>query len=322
MRFDTLDGLRGIAAILVLFYHLGGNSPVVAPAGYLAVDLFFGLSGFVLSHAYLDRLRNGLALREFAVLRLIRVYPMALIGAAIGVILSQKFVPSLLLIPDFGGAGALYPANVPLWSLALELLVNIAFAVAALRIGPRGLALILLSSGLALAFGIAAHGAGALGPFWNTIGYGLVRTIFSFTLGVVFQCFHNRLEIRRHRTRKAWLLAVALFLLLTQIPGGQPMWDMVCIFGLLPVLLWLGTIWETPTAGPFRILGEISFPLYCIHGVIVQAVNGVGTPPAYLWIVLIAAAWWLGSRVDRPARQWLLQRWTRRRPSLEPVPLR
>jgi peptidoglycan/LPS O-acetylase OafA/YrhL len=57
------------------------------------------------------------------------------------------------------------------------------------------------------------------------------------------------------------------------------------------------------------VLGALSYPLYCIHGVIIQTWNGVGTSPPYLWIFLIGAAWWLNSRIDQPLRQWLLRQW-------------
>jgi peptidoglycan/LPS O-acetylase OafA/YrhL len=310
MRFYTLDGLRGVAAILVLFYHLGGSVPIAAPAGYLAVDLFFGLSGFVLSHAYEDRLKSGLTLQDFAIRRFVRIYPMAFVGAAVGVLLSGRFLPSLLLIPDFGGLGALYPANVPMWSLVLELIVNLIFAAVAVRIGRHGLALILASSAAILAFGSSIYGAGALGPFWSTASYGLARTVFSFSLGVGIRRLHAAWEIRGRETPLAWLPPAALFVLLTQLPGHHFGWEMACIFLMFPTLLWLGAIWEAPHARSLRFLGELSYPLYCIQGALIQAFNGtVGAPP-YLWAVLIVVAWWLGSRVDRPVREWL----SRRRP--------
>jgi peptidoglycan/LPS O-acetylase OafA/YrhL len=177
MRFGTLDGLRGLAAILILFYHLGNGAPVLTPSGYLAVDLFFALSGFVLSHAYEARLRDGFTLREFALVRLIRVYPMALVGAAIGVFLSSGHY-GVLLLPDFGGAGALYPVNVSLWSLAFELIVNFAYAALAVHLNWRGLGTIMVASGVILMFGVFHHGNADLGSLWPTAGYGIAGTIF------------------------------------------------------------------------------------------------------------------------------------------------
>lgn len=321
MRFNTLDGLRGIAAILVLFYHLGGHSPIAAPAGYLAVDLFFGLSGFVIALAYDARLRAGLSFGEFALLRLVRVYPMALLGAAIGVALSGRFLPSLLLVPDFAGIGApypvlngLYPANIPLWSLALELVVNFAFAIVALRAGWRALAGILAVSAAVLAVGAIRYDLSELGGFWATVGFGLARTVFSFALGVGMQRLQVHFAIRRRETRLAWLLPLALIGLLTQVPAHDAGWNFACVFVLLPLLLWLGTIWETPHTRLFAELGGLSYPLYCIHGAFVQMYSArPAGPPAYLWIALIAAAWWLNNRIDAPLRSQLMTTLKRRR---------
>ena len=86
-RFGTLDGLRGVAAFAVVLYHFGtatGN-PYLAPAGKLAVDFFFVLSGFVLAHAYGRRIANRqIGPLEFLRLRFLRLWPTALLGALLG----------------------------------------------------------------------------------------------------------------------------------------------------------------------------------------------------------------------------------------------
>ncbi|MFX7620634.1 acyltransferase family protein, partial [Acinetobacter baumannii] len=74
-RYEALDGMRGIAAIGVLIFHLSILGIRVGDHGYLAVDFFFILSGFVLSHAYTDRLTTiqfGSFLRQ----RIIRIIPL------------------------------------------------------------------------------------------------------------------------------------------------------------------------------------------------------------------------------------------------------
>ena len=320
MRFNTLDGLRGVAAIMVLFYHLGPFAPIRAPGGYLAVDLFFALSGFVIAHAYDERLRDGMALREFMLLRLVRVYPMAFIGAAIGVLLSGRYFESLLLLPDFAAfarpgpqLSVLYPSNIVLWSLALELLANLAFALCAARTRWRGLVAILAISGTALLFGTREFHLGQLGAFWSTLGFGMARTAFSFTLGVAFQRLHTRLSIQRRETRLAWLLPAALVLITLNVAADDSPMNLLCVFVLLPAILWLGTIWEMPRNRLIDELGGLSYPLYCIHGVIVQTFNAMGGSPGYLWALLILAAWWLNTRIDVPVRRRLLALLNRRR---------
>ncbi len=85
-RVVTLDGIRGVAAIAVFTLHYGVFFwPVTRQQSFLAVDLFFILSGYVLSKAYSRRLQSGMLLASFVYLRVVRVYPLYLLGVAISV---------------------------------------------------------------------------------------------------------------------------------------------------------------------------------------------------------------------------------------------
>jgi len=312
MRFTTLDGLRGLAAILVLFFHLGPHAPMAAPGGYLAVDLFFALSGFVISLAYDGRFRAGLSLWEFTRYRLIRVYPMAFLSALFGAALSRDYFASLILIPDLSGGptGMLFPMNVPLWSLLLEVVINVLYAFCAVRLRTAALCFVILLSGGILAVGMTRYPLAQIGIFWLTIGYGLARTVFSFSLGVTMQRIHTRYPVRRRVTRLAWLLPCLLVLLLTQPFSGSWLWNAVCLSVALPAILWLGTIWETPNTHLWHELGALSYPLYCIHGVALLACQAAGGRAEYLWAPLIGVAWWLNRRIDIPLRRKLTQLFT------------
>lgn len=88
-HYELLDGLRGVAALLVVWYHLFeafATSPVDQRFnhGYLAVDFFFLLSGFVIGYAYDERWGRGLRMRDFIKRRLIRLHPMVVLGALLG----------------------------------------------------------------------------------------------------------------------------------------------------------------------------------------------------------------------------------------------
>ena len=93
-HYELLDGLRGVAALLVVFYHIfeglsfaaGGTLITTINHGYLAVDFFFILSGFVIGYAYDDRLGKTMSLGNFFKRRLIRLHPMIVMGAVIGAI--------------------------------------------------------------------------------------------------------------------------------------------------------------------------------------------------------------------------------------------
>src|ERR1700740_1326729 len=85
--FQTLDGLRGVGAFLVVMRHVPMLfGPIRVPESFLAVDLFYLVSGFVVAHAYGARLERGGFFGEFVKTRLIRLYPLYLLGILVGVI--------------------------------------------------------------------------------------------------------------------------------------------------------------------------------------------------------------------------------------------
>ena len=91
-HYALLDGLRGVAALLVIVYHIfegyafaGGGLIETFNHGYLAVDFFFILSGFVIGYAYDDRWGQNLTMKDFFKRRLIRLHPMVILGAVLGV---------------------------------------------------------------------------------------------------------------------------------------------------------------------------------------------------------------------------------------------
>lgn len=305
-RLSTLDGLRGLAAILVMLFHAGWRSPIAMPGGYLAVDLFFGLSGFVLTRAYEDRLRAGLTFGEFLVARIIRVAPMAIIGGTIGVLIWGGRPETILLVPDFTSDQNLFPTNPPLWSLLLELIVNAGWALIALRIGWSGIVLVLAISGGLLAEAIWFRGdAMDLGSFWFTLAPGIARTVFSFTVGVALFRLMDGSRMKSQPSRMAWLLFPALAILLGMAPVHRALWDTFCIFLALPAVLWLGIRWDLPTPPIGVFLGDLSYPLYCIHVPIVALCHDAGLGMAYLLALLIVAASALNRWVDLPLRRLL-----------------
>ena len=305
-RLSTLDGLRGLAAILVMMFHAGWRSPVAMPGGYLAVDLFFGLSGFVLTRAYEDRFRTGLKFGEFLVARIIRVAPMAIIGGTIGVLIWGGRPETILLVPDFTSDQNLFPTNPPLWSLLLELFVNAGWALIALRVGWSGLALVLAISGGLLAEAIWFRGeAMDLGSFWFTLAPGIARTVFSFTVGVALFRMMDGAGMEPKPTRSAWLLFPALAILLGLAPENRALWDAFCIFLALPALLWLGIRWNLPQPATGAFLGDLSFPLYCIHVPILALCHDAGLGMICLLALLIVVASALNRWIDAPLRSLL-----------------
>ena len=306
-RFTTLDGMRGFAAIAVLFYHLHGSSVVPMPGGYLAVDFFFALSGFVICSVYEQRLRDGLTLAEFAVLRLIRVYPMYFLGTAIGLASSGGSILALYPFPEFRSAYALFPTNGPMWSMFFEIVVNLVFAALALRVGRPGLALIIAGSGAVLAQAVIVHGHSDLGVFWADAGIGLVRTVFSFSIGVAICRARTRFGKGSRTTALAWLLPPILLATMWLAPDHRAWWDLFAIFAIMPTLVWLGASCSVPPSRSFRAMGDLSYPLYCIQAPLVRFAEGPWWVAAAFTIAIVALALWLDRAFDRPARAWLMR---------------
>jgi peptidoglycan/LPS O-acetylase OafA/YrhL len=136
--FSVLDGIRGIAAILILIRHTTIFFGVKYPESFLAVDLFFVLSGVVIANAYEQRLLDGLATRRFAWLRLVRIYPLYILGSLLGVVgvlagrpfggdMPTALALSFVLIPYLGYASP-FPFNGVSWSLFYEIVANFLYA--------------------------------------------------------------------------------------------------------------------------------------------------------------------------------------------------
>ncbi len=169
-RYEILDGLRGVAALLVVahhlfetYYHTAPNQPI--NHGYLAVDFFFVLSGFVIGYAYDDRW-NRMSTWNFVKRRLIRLHPMVIFGTLIGValfywgdchsfplisdtpwymvLLVMVWAFTMIPVPtsmDIRGWMETNPLNGPVWSLQWEYLANILYALFFRRFSKFALAI-------------------------------------------------------------------------------------------------------------------------------------------------------------------------------------
>lgn len=310
-HYDLLDGLRGVAALLVVWYHVfegyafAGAKPTVECInhGYLCVDFFFMLSGFVIGYAYDDRWNRSLTLKGFFQRRLIRLHPMVIMGAVLGTVtfLVQGSVQwdgthiatsavmlalllSLFLIPavpgcgyEVRGNGEMFPLNGPAWSLFFEYIGNILYALFIRRLSDKALLALVILLGAALGcFALTdASGYGCIGVGWtldriNFVG-GLLRMLFPFTLGMFLSRRFCPIRIKG----AFWicsLILVGLFFI-PYIAGNTPvlwngLFEIVCIALVFPVLVWIGasgTTTDTFSTRVCKFLGDISFPLYIVH---------------------------------------------------------
>lgn len=310
-HYELLDGLRGVAALLVVFYHIfegfsfagGGTLITVINHGYLAVDFFFILSGFVIGYAYDDRWKKNLTLKGFFKRRLIRLHPMIVMGAVIGCITffiqggvkwdgtqvaTSAVMLALLLamffIPAYPGAGydvrgngEMFSLNGPSWSLFFEYIGNLLYALFIHRLGNKALTVLVILLGLGLSWFALSDvvGYGMIGVGWTLDGLnfwgGMLRMLFPFTLGMLISRNFRPLNVRG----AYWICSVILLALfcVPYIEGHSPVclngvFEMVCIVVIFPMLVCLGASGQTTDKRSTRIckfLGDISYPLYAIH---------------------------------------------------------
>ena len=309
-HYDLLDGLRGVAALLVVWYHVfegyafaGGTSIETINHGYLAVDFFFILSGFVIGYAYDDRWGKTLTVKNFFKRRLVRLHPMVVLGAVLGAItffiqgsvqwdgshvatslVMVALLCAMFFIPAVPGAGyevrgngEMFPLNGPAWSLFFEYIGNIFYALFIHKFSTKALTVMVVILGIALTMFACsdAAGYGSIGVGWTLDGVnfvgGLLRMLFPFSMGMLLSRCFKPVKIRG----AFWICSIAIAVLLSipHIGGMEASWmngiyDSVCTIILFPILVYLGASGKTTDKGTSvicKFLGDISYPLYIVH---------------------------------------------------------
>lgn len=285
--FHTLDALRGIAAMAVVLFHAGFFLDLPKPAeGQLAVDLFFVMSGFIIAHRYGDELAGGMPLAAFLRVRLVRLYPLYLLGAALGVLPAAVLVATgdrdlfhlglvaalpfhLLMLPSHFVSpriDELFPFNYVAWSLALEVLVNVLYAATIRFWTPARLAVLVASAAVALAICAWSYGGLKYGYAWTGWPVGIVRILFGFPLGVLLQ---RVFATRTPRIGVPWwaILVVATTMFFVPPPVAKPVWEFVCVTIVVPLIVLAAIASEPPRAlqGTCAVAGIFSYVVYSLH---------------------------------------------------------
>lgn len=309
-HYHLLDGLRGVVALMVIWYHVfegyafaGGTTIDTFNHGYLAVDFFFILSGFVIGYAYDDRWGKNFTMKDFIKRRLIRLHPMVIMGAVVGAItfyiqgsvqwdgthigismVMLSLLCTIFFIPampgvgyEVRGNGEMFPLNGPCWSLFFEYIGNILYALFIRRLSNKALTIVVVLLGVALAsFAIFnVSGYGNIGVGWtldgvNFIG-GLLRMLFPFSMGMLLSRNFKPMKLRG----AFWictLVMIALFAV-PYLEGTESIctngiYEAFCIIIAFPILLWIGasgTTTDKKSTQICKFLGDISYPIYVIH---------------------------------------------------------
>ena len=309
-HYHLLDGLRGVAALMVIWYHVfegyafaGGTTIDTFNHGYLAVDFFFILSGFVIGYAYDDRWGKNFTMKDFIKRRLIRLHPMVIMGAVVGAItfyiqgsvqwdgthigismVMLSLLCTIFFIPampgvgyEVRGNGEMFPLNGPCWSLFFEYIGNILYALFIRRLSNKALTIVVVLLGVALAsFAIFnVSGYGNIGVGWtldgvNFIG-GLLRMLFPFSMGMLLSRNFKPMKLRG-----AFWICTLVIIALFSVPyfeGTESIctngiYEAFCIIIAFPILLWIGasgTTTDKKSTQICKFLGDISYPIYVIH---------------------------------------------------------
>lgn len=346
-HFEILDGLRGVAALAVVLFHFmewvytdpGKN---FIGHGFLAVDFFFCLSGFVIGYAYDDRIAK-MGLRKFFMSRIIRLHPLVIAGSVLGLLaflfdpfgghlelysagkIMLTFLCSLFLIPlpviaDRGFN--LFSFNAPAWSLFWEYMANIVYAFVLYRIRRSYLLVLTILSAVAICYVGYCSGnllGGWSGPtFWD----GCARISYSFLAGLLI--YRSNWIIKN----KLGFAGLSVLLLLAFVmPFSKWNWLseplVVLLYFPLLVALGAGSVLKPRLKKVCIFSGQISYPLYMTHYAVLWMFGNYYTShkpdTAELTLIvtagiilLVGAAYLVMVIYDIPIRKYLSDKWRER----------
>lgn len=342
-HFEILDGLRGVAAIAIVLFHFmevaySDFSQNFIAHGFLAVDFFFCLSGFVIGYAYDDRI-GKMGLTAFFKTRLIRLHPLVILGSVLGLLaflydpfgghpelystgkIVIIFFSSILLIPypvvdeRFFN---LFALNAPSWSLFWEYMANLVYAFILCRTGRN--IIFLLTAIAAVAVFTVGYQKGSLLGGWDGSSFwdGFIRISYSFLAGLLV--YRSNWIIKN----KLGFSGLAILLLLAFImPHSEWNWltqPLVVLF-YFPLLISLGA-GAALSEGLKKIClfsGQISYPLYMTHYAVIWMFFNYYTthkpgPAQLFWIIsggiilLITFAYLAMILYDIPVRNYLTRK--------------
>lgn len=340
-RYAFLDGIRGMAAIFVLMRHASDFWNFFPFRSHLAVDLFFILSGFVIAHAYDEKLRaHTISARKFVLIRLIRLYPVFLLSLAICSLLLlvklftaesldvAKLYESIQLIgftalflpSHTAGSPRLFPINGPYWSLFFELIVNGIYALFRPWLNDTTLFIIILIFGSMVIRVALQHGNLDSGFEWDrfSLWAGFSRAMFGIFLGLLLYHHQNFLIQRLGKTCSPWLtFPIIAAILASPSLGSWDAWiDLLAVLVIFPLSVLIAShAVPTRLEKGLLILGSASYPIYVLHQPMSDwfreqfshlsfaPLNGI-----FFTLVLILLSLGIEKFYDLPVRRWLTQR--------------
>jgi peptidoglycan/LPS O-acetylase OafA/YrhL len=357
-RIEPLTGLRGVAALWVLVHHLHGFPGQTVPdiswswafhafrnfasKGWLGVDLFFVLSGFIISYVHRDEFSEFRLERyfRFLVLRISRIYPAHLVTTLLLIpmfaiawitfdyrsqgnnLTVAKLAYSVLLLNGWGIPNSV-GWNIPSWSVSSEWLAYLCFPVIAFvttRIRSSRISLV-LAAFIALAAILLSAQLNGTSKFMFDEDLTALRVLYEFVIGCLLFNIFLAVRGRARFDAMSTLSVLVIVVLATASIPSRFDWLFILVFSTL--ILGLSTMQRSSFASrPMVYLGEISYSIYLIHSLVINAIDLVskrvfehphwtaGIAFAVLSFVLsIVGGHVLYVLVERPWRRRLRARW-------------
>ncbi len=303
-HYAILDGLRGVAALLVVLFHIfelhsTSHLDQIINHGYLAVDFFFLLSGFVIAYAYDDRWEK-MTVGQFFKRRLIRLQPMVIMGTIIGAIMfyfqACDWMPKVATTPvwqlilvmivgftllpltpgtEIRGWGEMHPLNGPAWSLFYEYIANIFYALFGRKLSKALLVVLVILSAAALVnLAVFSKGGDVVGG-WELspsgLSIGFSRMMFPFFAGILL---FRTTKATNIKNAFLWCSLLLVFVLaFPRVGTAETVWknglyEAICIIVVFPLIVYMGAggvIQNKRASRLCKFLGDISYPIYITH---------------------------------------------------------
>lgn len=303
-HYAILDGLRGVAAIIVVIFHLfeahaANTHEQIINHGYLAVDFFFLLSGFVIGYAYDDRWQK-LTIGGFFKRRLERLQPMVVMGMLIGAVCFYfgdsplwpfiHTVPvwkmlvvmligfTLLPLPtswDIRGWQEMHPLNGPGWSLFFEYIANILYAIGLRKLSKTTLSIfVCIAAAILIHYALTGKSGDMIGG-WSInaeqLRIGFTRMLYPFFAGLLLSRIAKPTQIKNSFLLCSVLLCIILFM--PRLGGNDKVWmnglfEAFSILFVFPVIVYIGAggiIKNSYESKLCKFWGDISYPIYITH---------------------------------------------------------
>lgn len=308
-----LDGLRGVAAILVVIFHIfeahaTNHLDQIINHGYLAVDFFFLLSGYVIGYAYDDRW-GKITIGNFFKRRLVRLHPMVIMGTIVGAICfyfqDSAIWPTIHTVPvwkmllimvigftlipvpvsmDIRGWQEMHPLDGPGWSLFFEYIANILYALFVRRFSRTALSVLVVLAGAALIHYTVTGGTGDVIGGWSInalqLRIGFTRLMYPFFAGLLLS---RTAKLTQVKHAFLWCsLLVTVILAMPRIGGAEHLWmnglyESLMIIFAFPLVVYLGASGQAGQGIPAKVckfFGDISYPVYITHYPLIYIYTG------------------------------------------------